>query len=106
MRACLARNAPGGQLVGRGNTITHAVAPGEPLALADGVTVVPLTVPHRAEYTDTLGFILRGRHSRVLYVPDTDSWAAWPVPLPAVLARERVDIAILDGTFASAGELP
>src|SRR5262249_31347002 len=39
-----------------------------------------------------------------LYVPDTDGWAAWPKPLTEIL--DGVDIALLDGTFYSAGELP
>jgi pyrroloquinoline quinone biosynthesis protein B len=106
MTAFLAANAPWDQLVRRGNIVTHTLTPGEPLALSGGLTVVPLAVPHRAEYTDTLGFLVRGPHATVLYVPDTDSWRAWPVPLPSVIDREKVDIAILDGTFDSLDELP
>src|SRR5262249_34378748 len=49
MMAFLAANAPWDQLVRRGNIVPHALAPGEPLALGDGVTAVPLAVPHRAE---------------------------------------------------------
>jgi pyrroloquinoline quinone biosynthesis protein B len=40
----------------------------------------------------------------VLYVPDSDPWDAWPVPLEEAL--EGVDVALLDGTFFSARELP
>jgi pyrroloquinoline quinone biosynthesis protein B len=106
MTAFLAANAPWDRLVRRGNIVTHVLAPGEPLALGDGLTAVALAVPHRAEYTDTLAFVVRGPHVRVLYVPDTDSWAAWPVPLLTIVEREKVDIALLDGTFESAAELP
>ena len=39
-------------------------------------------------------------------MPDTDSWRAWPRPLPEVLAAFGVDLALLDGTFYSLDELP
>ena len=40
----------------------------------------------------------------MLYVPDTDSWAAWDPPLLELIAG--IDVAILDGTFVSTRELP
>ncbi|HSS48716.1 MAG TPA: MBL fold metallo-hydrolase, partial [Thermoanaerobaculia bacterium] len=74
--------------------------------LEDGVSIKAFAVPHRDEYTDTLAFLIRGPRRTLLYVPDTDSWKTWPRPLPEVLAAEKVDIALLDATFYSAGELP
>jgi|SRR5580693_4212270 pyrroloquinoline quinone biosynthesis protein B len=106
MTAFLSGNGPWDQLVRRRNIVPRPLAPGRPLALDDGVSVVPLAVPHRAEYTDTFGFIVRGPRVRALYVPDTDSWTAWPVPLPELVEREKIDVALLDGTFESAAELP
>ncbi|HVF60944.1 MAG TPA: MBL fold metallo-hydrolase [Thermoanaerobaculia bacterium] len=60
--------------------------------------------PFADEYSDTLGFLVRGPRRTVLYVPDTDSWRAWTRPLPELLAG--VDEALLDGTFYSLDELP
>jgi pyrroloquinoline quinone biosynthesis protein B len=106
MAAFLRGNGPWGLLVERRNVVLHELAPGAPLALEPGLTVTPLVVPHRGELSDTLGFVVRGPRRSLLYVPDTDSWAAWERPLPEVLRRERVDVALLDGTFYSPGELP
>lgn len=63
-----------------------------------GVRTIP--VPHRGEYTDTVGVSIDGK---LLYVPDIDDWRAWSD------AREEVrkhEVCLLDGTFFSRDELP
>jgi pyrroloquinoline quinone biosynthesis protein B len=104
MAAYLRANGPWSQLVTRRNIVLHELRLGEPLALDAEVTVTPIPVPHRDEYTDTLAFLVRGPHRALLYVPDTDAWASWPRPLAQVL--RGVDVALLDGTFFSRDELP
>ena len=104
MAAFLRDNGPWSQLVGLENIAIREIRPGEPFDLPGGLRVTPLLVPHRDEYTDTLGFVVKGPRATLLYVPDTDAWKAWTVPLPDVL--RDVDVALLDGTFYSAGELP
>lgn len=104
MAAFLRGNGPWSQLVARRNVELREFRPGEPFALDAGVTVTPIAVPHRDEFTDTMAFLFRGPRRALLYVPDTDAWASWPRPLPEVL--RGVDVALLDGTFASRDELP
>ncbi len=106
MAAFLRGNGPWSLLVTRRNIVLREMAPGAAQALEPGLTVTPLAVPHRDELSDTLGFVVRGPRRTLLYVPDTDSWTAWATPLPEVVRRERVDVALLDGTFHAAGELP
>ncbi|HYL05532.1 MAG TPA: MBL fold metallo-hydrolase [Thermoanaerobaculia bacterium] len=106
MAAFLRANGPFSLLVERRNILLREMAPGAAQLLAPGLTVTPLAVPHRDELSDTVGFVVRGPRRTLLYVPDTDSWTAWATPLPEVLRRERVDVAVLDGTFYAAGELP
>lgn len=77
---------------------------GAAVPLGDGVVVRAVPVPHRDEYTDTVGFRLEGPRATVLYVPDTDSWDAWGDRLDEALSG--VDVALVDGTFYSAAELP
>jgi pyrroloquinoline quinone biosynthesis protein B len=104
MVAFLKANGPWSQLVARKNVALRELRPGVPLALDRGVTVTPIPVPHRDEYTDTLAFLIRGPRRALLYVPDTDAWASWQRPLTDVL--RGVDVALLDGTFDSPDELP
>jgi pyrroloquinoline quinone biosynthesis protein B len=61
-------------------------------------------VPHRAEFSDTVAFLVRGPQRALFYCPDIDRWELWGEDLPRFL--ENVDIALLDGTFFSADELP
>lgn len=105
MAGFLAGNAPWDQLVRLGNIALQPLE-GGPVALAAGVRVDALTVPHRDEYTDTLGFVVEGPHTRLLYVPDSAPWSQWPRPLPEVLAERSIGVALLDGSFYSPDELP
>ncbi len=104
MAAFLRENAPWDGLVERRNVEPVVIAPGVPVELGEGVSVAALAVPHRREYTDTVGYLIAGPRSRVLYVPDTDGWEGWRPPLREVL--EGVDLALLDGSFFSLDELP
>jgi pyrroloquinoline quinone biosynthesis protein B len=106
MAAYLRANGPWSQLVRLENIALHEFQPGQAFELEPGITVKPIQVPHRDEYSDTMAFVIRGPQKTLLYVPDTDAWAAWPKPLADVLRDEKVDIALLDGTFYSADELP
>ena len=106
MAEYLRMNGPWSQLVRLGNIALRELQPGQTFPLEEGITVKPIQVPHRDEYSDTLAFVIRGPSKTLLYVPDTDSWKAWPRPLTEVLEEEKVDIALLDATFYSPDELP
>ncbi|HKI04294.1 MAG TPA: MBL fold metallo-hydrolase [Thermoanaerobaculia bacterium] len=106
MAEYLKTNGPWSQLVRLGNIALREVVPGKYFDLEEGVAVKPVQVPHRDEYSDTMAFVIRGPKKTLLYVPDTDSWKAWPKPLTEVLEEEKVDVALLDATFYSPDELP
>jgi pyrroloquinoline quinone biosynthesis protein B len=106
MAEYLRANGPWSQLVRLKNIELREIRPGERVSLEEGVTVSAFPVPHRDEYSDTMAFVIRGPHSTVLYVPDTDGWATWTRPLPRFLEEEKVDVALLDATFYSPDELP
>jgi pyrroloquinoline quinone biosynthesis protein B len=106
MAAYLRANGPWSQLVRLENIALREFQPGQPFDLEAGISIKPIQVPHRDEYSDTMAFVIRGPQKTLLYVPDTDSWKAWPKPLTDVLRDEKVDIALLDGTFYSPDELP
>lgn len=105
MISFLERNAPWSQLVSLGNIALQPLAR-DPVPLPAGVRVTPISVPHRDEFTDTLGFVIAGPRTTVLYVPDSAPWAQWSPALPDVLAAHDVRVALLDGSFASADEVP
>jgi pyrroloquinoline quinone biosynthesis protein B len=106
MAAYLRANGPWSQLVRLENIRLREFQPGQPFELEKGITVKPLQAPHRDEYSDTMAFLIQGPRKTLLYVPDTDTWKTWPKPLTDVLRDEKVDVALLDGTFYSPDELP
>ncbi len=76
------------------------------MTIDDRVSVAAYLVPHRDEFADTVGFLLAGPERRIFYVPDTDGWQHWGTPFEEWLEEQRVDVAIVDGSFYSLDELP
>ena len=102
MREFLEKNGPWDQLVRLGNI--KIVTLTDETRLNDRITVTPLRVPHRDEYSETVGFIVRGPSRAILWLPDIDKWEKWSTPIESVIAQ--VDIAYIDGTFYDESELP
>jgi pyrroloquinoline quinone biosynthesis protein B len=104
----LDENAPWNQLLRLNNVIPQVVEPNQVVVLGGGVKAKPIAVPHRAEYTDTLGWYIYGPNRRALYIPDTDPWAKWDADpkFDVDAALDGVDLLLIDGTFYSADELP
>lgn len=76
---------------------------GQEIQLNERIHVCPIQIPHRSEYTETVGFVVRGPLRSVLYIPDIDKWDRWSTPIEEVIAT--VDRAYLDGTFFADGEI-
>jgi pyrroloquinoline quinone biosynthesis protein B len=102
MATFLVANDPWARIITDGHLEIHTLDGGEVEPLP-GLTVTPVPVPHRADHTDTVGFSIRTRDSRALYLPDIDGWDSWRSARD-VLSRH--DLIIVDGTFSSAEELP
>jgi pyrroloquinoline quinone biosynthesis protein B len=100
----LATNAPWSQLVTRNNIAPNALTPDTAVVLEGGVRVTPFVVPHRDEFTDTVGYLIERGARRAVFLPDIDQWSKWPRSIREMV--DGVDLAFLDGTFASADELP
>jgi pyrroloquinoline quinone biosynthesis protein B len=104
MRAFLESNGPWSQLVSLRNIALRTLSVNEPVALNERITVTPLVVPHRDEFSETVGFVVRGPSHAVLWLPDIDKWEKWDLRIEDVVGS--VDVAYLDATFYSAAELP
>lgn len=100
----LAKNAPWDLLVSSRNIVLNRIKPEQTITLTEDTTILPLHVPHRNEYTDTFAFIITGPQRSILYLPDIDAWQLWERSIEQIIAS--VDLAIVDGTFYDAEELP
>ncbi|MEM8981722.1 MAG: MBL fold metallo-hydrolase [Pseudomonadota bacterium] len=108
MREFLERNGPWEQLVQFRNIDLKHLSDRVSVELGRDVTVTPYRVPHRDEYSETVGFLIDTAGSRVLYLPDIDSWAEWESEFGVRIEEmiEHVDLAFIDATFYSDNELP
>lgn len=75
-----------------------------------GFKIKPIKIPHRAELSDMHAFLIIGPNKNLLFLPDHDTWES---TLKFVNRRtirdwfkaERIDFALIDGTFWSSNEL-
>jgi pyrroloquinoline quinone biosynthesis protein B len=104
MESFLTRNGPWNQLIDLKNIITHPIEPEHVFSLTPSLKIEAFQVPHRDEYTDTLGFKITGKRKSLLYIPDIHKWEMWARPV--IEEVQKVDISLLDGTFYSPVELP
>lgn len=103
MIAFLKDNGPWGQLVDNKNIALKALSNGEPAHLTEHLQVIPLTVPHRDEYSETVGYKIIGPNKSALFIPDIDKWEKWKTPIIAEIGK--VDYAFLDATFFDGEEI-
>jgi pyrroloquinoline quinone biosynthesis protein B len=111
MASFLTHNGPWSQLVERGEVSLAVFQPGEPVVLSrdpdtgvPDLTVTAFRVPHRDEFSDTVGYRVDGPSASLLYIPDIDKWERAEHTLSGWL--DSVDVALLDGTFYADGEIP
>jgi pyrroloquinoline quinone biosynthesis protein B len=103
MGAFLSANGPWSQLVSIPNITLRTLAYDQPVALDGGVRVTAFRVPHRDEYSDTVGFRIDGPRHAAVFIPDIDRWEKWDRSIRDL--ANTVDYAFLDGTFASPAEI-
>ena len=104
MKQFLARNGPWSQLVRLNNIDLHPVQADRAVPLNKRISITPFLVPHRDEFSETVGFKIEGPNSSALFIPDIDKWERWSRDIESMV--KQVDVAYLDGTFFADGELP
>ena len=104
MKSFLQKNGPWDLLVKLKNIDLKDLKADQTIKLNERLSIKPIVVPHRGEYTETVGFIVKGPNRSLLYLPDIDKWSRWETPVETVL--KQVDIAFLDATFFADGEIP
>ena len=104
MAGFLQTNGPWSLLDSLDNIDIRPLTADSSLQLGAQLSVTPILVPHRDEFSETVGFIIRYGHTSALYLPDIDKWQKWEREIEALL--HEVDLAFLDGTFFAEGEVP
>ena len=104
MRDYLSANGPWSQLVKLRNIELRPLVADSAVALTASLSVTPFLVPHRDEFSETVGFRIAGAGGSVAFLPDIDKWERWDRRVEGML--HDVNVAYLDGTFFDGAELP
>jgi pyrroloquinoline quinone biosynthesis protein B len=103
MQNFLQSNGPWSQLVELSNIELHSIENEDNLRLSDQLVVVPFLVPHRDEYSETVGYKIIGPNKTALFIPDINKWSLWEKSIVEEIAK--VDFAFLDATFYDSNEV-
>lgn len=103
MKAFLETNGPWEQLVRLENIKILPLGADVSVQVTQELKVTPFLVPHRDEYSETVGYKIEGPGKSALFIPDIDKWSKWERDLVAEV--QKVDYAFLDATFFADGEI-
>lgn len=103
MKRFLEKNGPWNQLVSNQNISIQELSDKNPIILSSDLKVIPFKVPHRDEYSETVGYTISGPNKKVLFIPDIDKWEKWDRNIIAEISE--VDYAFIDATFYDGDEL-
>jgi pyrroloquinoline quinone biosynthesis protein B len=104
MRSFLENNGPWNQLVKLNNIAIQPMRNGVPIKLMNDLWIEPFLVPHRDEYSETVGFRISGPSRSLVYIPDIDKWSKWETNIETIVMESS--FALLDGTFFAGNEIP
>lgn len=104
MKQYLETNGPWSQLVELNNIKLNEIQNERIVKLNSNLKVTPFLVPHRDEFSETVGYKIEGREKSALFIPDINKWQLWEKNI--VEEVKEVDYAFLDATFFQDGEIP
>ena len=99
----LKENGPWSQLVKLNNIKLVNLSKNIAVTVLEKIKVTPFLVPHRDEFSETVGYKIEGPSKSILFIPDIDKWLLWNRNLIDLL--NTVDLAFIDGTFFNAKEV-
>lgn len=100
----LKSNGPWSQLVSIKNIELKKLVADSVIKLTNKISVTPLLVPHRDEFSETVGFSIKASNKSILFIPDIDKWQKWNRNIKVLVKQHNY--LFLDGTFYTDGELP
>lgn len=103
MKTYLETNGPWSQLVKTENISIQSLQNNVEVRLSEELRIIPFQVPHRDEYSETVGYKIIGPTKSALFIPDIDKWEKWEKDIIAEIAT--VDYAFIDATFYDAEEI-
>jgi pyrroloquinoline quinone biosynthesis protein B len=104
MKTFLESNGPWNQLVALNNISINEINDNVKITLNERLSITPFLVPHRDEYSETVGYKVEGPNKSLVFIPDIDKWQKWDQDIKEVVSNNTYSL--LDGTFYDIDELP
>ena len=104
MKRFLETNGPWNQLVTLKNINLKLIENNKDIKIGEQLFIEPFLVPHRDEYSETVGYRIIGKEKSLAFIPDIDKWEKWHGSIFQLALN--TDILLLDGTFYSQNEIP
>ena len=104
MKSFLYENSPWNQLLSLENIKIIDLKSSKEIKLSTQLYIEPFLVPHRDEFSETVGYRVMSNKKSLVYIPDIDKWSKWDQDIFQVVLHS--DFALLDGTFYSSEEIP
>ena len=103
MKGFLIQNGPWSQLLKLENIKINNIDHLQEIELSSRVSISPFLVPHRDEFSETVGYEIKGPNKTILFIPDIDKWGKWNQNLLDKI--KIIDMALVDGTFYDSKEI-
>ena len=104
METFLTKNGPWSQLVELQNIDIKSLQNENSVKLNKNLSITPFLVPHRDEFSETVGYKIEGPNKSLIFIPDIDKWEKWAESIQEIVKEN--DFSLLDGTFYDINELP
>ncbi len=96
-------NGPWNQLIDQKNIVIKNLENRKLIELFKNVKILPFKVPHRDEFSETVGYKIIGPNKTLLFIPDIDKWTKWEINIVEII--KEVDYALIDATFYDESEI-
>jgi pyrroloquinoline quinone biosynthesis protein B len=103
MQRFIKNNGPWNQLIALQNIALKNLQNDSTVILNNKLKVTPFLVPHRDEFSETVGYKIEGEQKTALFIPDIDKWEKWQKNI--IEEVKKVDYAFLDATFLNQKEV-
>ena len=103
MKKFLETNGPWNQLVSLNNIKINSIINESEIVVEKDLIVKPIEVPHRDEYSETVGYFIKGPNKSAIFIPDIDKWYKWDKSIVDLISS--VDYAFIDATFYDEKEI-
>ena len=104
MAKFLTNNGPWSQLADLKNIDIKSLKNNTSVTLSSNLSITPFIVPHRDEFSETVGYKIEGPNKSLIFIPDIDKWEKWTENIQDIVKEN--DFSLLDGTFFDINELP